>query len=77
MTIAIDLDVVEETAKLLYIRALKILPDDIKLKLDWNKDVFGDFLVCPLSKGQPGRMQTICLESGKHLTVREHKLVNK
>ena len=54
-----------------------VLPDDIKLKLDWNKDVFGDFLVCPLSKGQPGRMQTICLESGKHLTVREHKLVNK
>src|SRR5258706_1962989 len=31
MTLAIDLDVVEETAKLLYIRALKILPDDIKL----------------------------------------------
>jgi tartrate/fumarate subfamily iron-sulfur-dependent hydro-lyase alpha chain len=31
MTLAIDLAVVEETAKLLYIRALKILPDDIKL----------------------------------------------
>jgi len=54
-----------------------VLPDDIKLKLDWNKDVFGDFFVCPLSKVEPGRMQTICLESGKHLTVREHKLVNR
>jgi tartrate/fumarate subfamily iron-sulfur-dependent hydro-lyase alpha chain len=31
MTLAIDMDVIEETAKLLYIRALKILPDDIKL----------------------------------------------
>jgi tartrate/fumarate subfamily iron-sulfur-dependent hydro-lyase alpha chain len=31
MTLAIDLEIVEETAKLLYIRALKILPDDIKL----------------------------------------------
>jgi tartrate/fumarate subfamily iron-sulfur-dependent hydro-lyase alpha chain len=31
MTLNIDLEVVEETAKLLYIRALKILPDDIKL----------------------------------------------
>ena len=31
MTLNIDLDVIEETAKLLYIRALKILPDDIKL----------------------------------------------
>src|SRR2546425_12996838 len=54
-----------------------VLPDDIKQKLDWNKDVFGDFFVCPLSRKQPGRMQTICLDSGKHLTVREHKLVNR
>ncbi|MBV9522731.1 MAG: fumarate hydratase, partial [Alphaproteobacteria bacterium] len=30
MTLALDMAVVEETAKLLYIRALKILPDDIK-----------------------------------------------
>ncbi|MBV8652266.1 MAG: fumarate hydratase [Alphaproteobacteria bacterium] len=30
MTLAIDYDVIEETAKLLYIRALKILPDDVK-----------------------------------------------
>jgi len=54
-----------------------ILPDEIKLKLDWNKDVFGDFFVCPLSQKQSGRMQTICIESGKHLIVREHKLVNR
>jgi tartrate/fumarate subfamily iron-sulfur-dependent hydro-lyase alpha chain len=31
MTLNVDLGVVEETAKLLYIRALKVLPDDIKL----------------------------------------------
>jgi fumarate hydratase subunit alpha/L(+)-tartrate dehydratase alpha subunit len=31
MSLRVDMDVVEETAKLLYIRALKILPDDIKL----------------------------------------------
>jgi fumarate hydratase subunit alpha/L(+)-tartrate dehydratase alpha subunit len=30
MTLAIDLDLLEETAKLLYIRALKVLPDDIR-----------------------------------------------
>ncbi len=54
-----------------------VLPDDIKQKLDWNKDVFGDFFVCPLSRKQPGRMQTICLDSGKHLNVREHKMVNR
>ena len=31
MTLSVDLELIEETAKLLYIRALKILPDDIKL----------------------------------------------
>ena len=50
-----------------------ILPVEIKNKLDWDKDVFGDFLVCPLTRQQPGRMQTVCIESGKNLTVREHK----
>ena len=30
MTLSVDLELVEETAKQLYIRALKILPDDIK-----------------------------------------------
>jgi tartrate/fumarate subfamily iron-sulfur-dependent hydro-lyase alpha chain len=34
MTLAIDLSLVEETAKLLYIRALKLLPDDIKRGFD-------------------------------------------
>ncbi len=31
MTLSVDLELIEETAKLLYIRALKVLPDDIKL----------------------------------------------
>jgi tartrate/fumarate subfamily iron-sulfur-dependent hydro-lyase alpha chain len=34
MSLSIDLAVIEETAKLLYIRALKILPDDIKRGFD-------------------------------------------
>jgi hypothetical protein len=51
-----------------------ILPIEIKNKLDWNKDVFGDFSVCPLTRQRSGRMQTICIESGKNLVVREHKL---
>jgi hypothetical protein len=54
-----------------------ILPLDIKNKLDWDKDVFGDFIVCPMTRQQPGRMQTVCIDSGKNLVVREHKLTNK
>jgi hypothetical protein len=54
-----------------------ILPLDIKNKLDWDKNVFGDFLVCPLTRQQPGRMQTVCIESGKNLIIREHKLTDR
>jgi hypothetical protein len=50
-----------------------ILPASIAGRLDADKDVFGDFLVCPLTRAKPGRMQTICIESGRNLTVREHK----
>jgi len=54
-----------------------ILPVDIKSKLDWDKDVIGDFMVCPLTRPQSGRMQTVCIASGKNLTVREHKLTGQ
>jgi len=54
-----------------------ILPVDIKNRLDWDKDVFGDFIVCPLTQQQPGRMQTVCIESSKNLVVREHKLTRE
>jgi hypothetical protein len=54
-----------------------VLPVDIKSKLDWDKNVFGDFRVCPLTRPQSGRMQTVCIESGKNLIVREHKLTDR
>jgi len=49
-----------------------ILPKSIGEKLDWDKNVFGDFLVCPLTRSQPGKMQTICIESGKNLKIEKH-----
>ena len=54
-----------------------VLPLEIKNKLDWDKDVLGDFLVCPLTKQKPGRMQTVCIQSGTNLTVREHNLTER
>jgi hypothetical protein len=50
-----------------------VLPTSIKGQLDWDKEIVGDFLVCPLTKMKPGRMQTICIESGKNLAVRQRK----
>jgi hypothetical protein len=51
-----------------------VLPVEIKNKLDWDKDVLGDFRVCPLTQQQTGRMQTVCIESGKNLIERPHKM---
>src|ERR1041385_8689231 len=49
------------------------IPPSIESKLDFDKQVFGDFLVCPLTVSHPGRMQTVCIESGKNLFVRTRK----
>jgi len=49
------------------------IPPAVESKLDFDKDVFGDFVVCPLTRSRPGRMQTVCIESGKNLAVRTHK----
>jgi hypothetical protein len=49
------------------------IPASIESKLDFDKDVFGDFLVCPIDRSRPGRMQTVCIASGKNLFVRTHK----
>jgi hypothetical protein len=49
------------------------IPESVSSKLNFDKDVFGDFLVCPLTRARPGRMQTVCIESGKDLAVRPHK----
>ena len=49
------------------------IPASIRGKLDFDKNVYGDFLVCPLTRSEPGRMQIICIESGKNLIVSERK----
>ena len=49
------------------------IPATIKGQLDWDKEIFGDFLVCPLTRARPGRMRTVCIESGKNLIARERQ----
>lgn len=49
------------------------IPASVASKLDFDKNVVGDFLVCPLTRSQPGRMQTVCIETGKNLLVRPRK----
>jgi len=52
---------------------LPTIPDYIREKLNFDKNVYGDFMVCPLTRSEPGRMQIICIESGKNLIVTERE----
>ena len=47
------------------------MPRSIEKQLDWDKYLLGDFVVCPLTRSVPGRMQIICIESVKNLVVRK------
>jgi hypothetical protein len=49
------------------------IPASIRERLDFDKEIFGDFLVCPLTRSRPGRMQAVCIESGKNLSVRQRE----
>jgi hypothetical protein len=39
----------------------------------YDRDVFGDFEVCPLTKSKDGEMQWVCVESASRLVVQERK----
>jgi hypothetical protein len=39
----------------------------------YDRDVFGNFEVCPLTKSKEGEMQWVCVESASRLVVRERK----
>lgn len=50
----------------------EIMPDTLRDELYVNDllQVFGDFLVCPLTKQEPNRMQYVCMESIEKITAK-------
>jgi hypothetical protein len=49
------------------------VPDYIESQINQNLAIFGDFMVCPFTRSQPGAMQLVCIETGKNLVVRKQK----
>lgn len=43
------------------------MPDALERRLTWDDVVYGDFLVCPFSREEPGEMQQVCIEIGARL----------
>jgi hypothetical protein len=47
------------------------IPDEIKNQLNWENEIWADFLVCPFTRQKPKVMQFICIESGKNIVIRQ------
>jgi hypothetical protein len=39
--------------------------------LTWDQDIFGDYLVCPLTHQKPDTMQIICIESAANISIKK------
>lgn|SRR5580692_5468122 len=39
----------------------------------YDRDVFGDFEVCPFTESREGEMQWVCVESASHLVIHERE----
>jgi hypothetical protein len=46
------------------------IPEELERKLDWENDLWGDFLVCPYTRQRPKVMQLICIEEGKNVVAK-------
>jgi len=49
------------------------IPEELEKKLDWETDLWGDFLACPFTRERPKEMQMICIEEGKNIVVRKRR----
>ncbi len=46
------------------------LPDRLRDTLEAGKEVVANFLVCPLTREQPGIMQLVCVDSAAHVRAK-------
>ena len=49
------------------------IPKDLEKKLEWDTEIFADFVVCPFTKDRPGVMRLICVESAENISISKRK----
>jgi len=47
------------------------IPESIRNSIGFDKDVYGDFLVCPFSQSKPGHMQFVCVGAVSNVRVQK------
>jgi hypothetical protein len=49
------------------------IPEELEKQLNWENELWGDFLVCPFTPQRPKEMQMMCIEKAKSVVVRKRK----
>jgi hypothetical protein len=53
------------------IDGVRNVPEDVQTKIDQNKLLYGDFLVCPFTPPRSNEMQLVCIESVTNLRIKD------
>lgn len=48
------------------------IPDEIRSSVGFDKDIYGDYLVCPFTKRTLNAMQLVCVEKVSNYHVQKH-----
>ncbi len=47
------------------------LPRSLRDQLDWDTDLYADFVICPFTPDQPGVMRLVCVDGASNIVVRQ------
>jgi hypothetical protein len=47
------------------------VPETVQSQINQDVDLFGDFLVCPLTRARAGEMQMVCIEDVKNVKTQK------
>jgi hypothetical protein len=53
------------------IAGFRNIPEDLQPKIDQNKFLYGDFVVCPFTAPKSNEMQLVCIERVTNLRIKE------
>ena len=53
------------------IEGYRNVPEEVRSKIDQDKALLGDYLVCPFTRSRKNEMQLVCIENVSNLVIEE------
>ncbi|HEY5404663.1 MAG TPA: hypothetical protein VIK24_17455, partial [Pyrinomonadaceae bacterium] len=53
------------------IEGYRNVPEEVRSKIDQDKALLGDYLVCPFTRSRKNEMQLVCIEKVSNLVIEE------